>query len=177
MKKKPSFVTISDTAKPPTAIPELKKMWDAGKALAPDTLLGADGKKAKHLVIMASGIIPDMGKDPLWHCKEFEIKDGEVRGRNVFVLEGRLASFLRRLRLVNSDGTWGPFHVEKKEDHTLVNYALKEGNWWSRFIRDRLRVTPDPDVLIGMFHIRLFGRDIFLGYFFLSRIKEEERPA
>jgi hypothetical protein len=158
MKSKTIFATVSDTSKLPKTRKELDKMWDAGAVPERVRLLGSQGEPARYLVTMASGIIPNMGRWPLWHHKKFRSVGGFVRGCNAFAL---------------GDAKWGDFRLEEMIGSLLINYDVPTNGWFSRRIRDHIRATDDPNVMIGKFHFKIFGRECFLGYFFLTRLKEE----
>ena len=153
---------------------KLEARFLAGKAPEPETMLGTEGAPAKMRVRMLTGPIPNMGRWPFYHRKEFASEGKEICGGNVFTLGGLFVTvFFLALWFFGFDGRWGAFRLEKREGYLLINYAVPENGWLTKRIRDHIRTTDDPDVFIGKFHWVWRGREIFLGYFTLTRIKAE----
>jgi hypothetical protein len=195
MKKQKPFVTLSSLHELPRFRGALDEMWRAGTVPEPATLLGLDGKPSRHIVTMRGGF-PNFGRWPFWHHKNFWSAEGGVRGCNIFVadlvaslfvifvpgtiglLVGLVPGALIGLaigvivKLALRDGHWGGFRLETKDGYLLINYGVPENSWFSSLIRDHILATGDPNVFIGKFHLVIFGRERFLFYFFLSRVKE-----
>lgn len=141
----------------------LKRLFLAGKAPEPVTLLGPDSLPAQWRVRMLTGLIPNMGGPQFRHRKLF-VPGVTIGGCNVLF----------------SDFRWGWFQLEKDtysveaggddEPVLLINYDVKKNNCVTGRIRDYVRATMNPNVLIGRFHYMWRGRPRFLGYFTLTRI-------
>jgi len=154
---------------------QLAARYAKGSAPMPAMLLGANGKSSKWRVTMLTGPIPNMGGWPFYHYKEFVPYTLVVRGYNVFVLSVMIRFLLWFISwLIHFDGYWGRFFLESKNEHLLVNYDESENTWITRRIRDHLRTTEKPDEMLGKFHWVFRGREIFLGYFTLTRIVEKD---
>lgn len=151
--------------------PELEATFRAGKAPGRESLLGPKGEPAEWCVTMLTGPVPRLPR----HRKFFEsapvpsIASGpaskmEIVGCNI----------------IFKDLRWGYFKLEEAvyaaenggdgKPVLLINYDV-ERNGITYRIRDHVRATHDPDVLIGRFHVMLRGRLCFLGYFTLTRIE------
>lgn len=175
-----------------------EERWRRDKAsrLKPADMLAADGGTARHLVTLRVPFV-NFGCWPFWHHKEIQPEVELIRGVNIFsvgwsasffvvavpaflglflglvgLAVGALVGLLARVFLWN--GRWGRFHVECKEGHLLLDYDVKENRWLHRpfrSFRDHVLPTEDPNVIIGKFCVVFRGRERFLFYFFLSRIK------
>ena len=135
------------------------KQWEnlfkAGQV--PDNFLSPDGRPQEWSIRMVTGPIPSMDFWPLRHRKRIVDK---FCGANIF-----FDNFL-----------WGYFNCYNrvKDSSKWLDYSNNSGN--SKFtnrILDTIRTTPNPDVMIGKFYYKLFGKYRFLGHFTMTRIKND----
>ena len=85
-----------------------------------------------------------------------------VVGCNIMLKDWRWGQF-RALPSIGSDGR--PILLL---DY-YGNFFEPANSFVTRQIRDHLRTTPDPNAMIGKFHIVWRGKPRFVGYFELSR--------
>jgi hypothetical protein len=174
---------------------ETWKRTESAKRLQPAGLLSPDGTEAGHLVTLRIPFL-NMGRWPFWHRKECQARRPDaVHGENVFSV-GLAASALVVLapaafgmlwgwigfaagivlgvvvRVILGDGRWGAFCPEATDADLLLNYGIPENRWPFNLIRDHVLPTAAPNVLVGRFCVVIGGKERFLGYFFLSRIKK-----
>lgn len=131
----------------------LNKMYEEGLSPDPDELQG------DYDIQMLTGIIPDFSR--IGHIKRFYHYRGDhtvniVSGHNVFA--GKLP--------------WGYFLALKEQwsrMETVINYG-SSGNWFSGRIRDTLSTVEAGRVYLGKFHLVIFGKPRFFGFF--SMIKK-----
>jgi hypothetical protein len=123
-------------------------------------LLGPGGCSSEWRVDMLTGPVPSMGGRLLRHRKRIRcLPDGSVAGCNVF----------------RSNWLWGWFSAvddlaSSGPDRSLLLDYGHPVNLLSNRIRDRVRGTSDPNVLIGQFCVAWRGRPRLVGYFSLTRI-------
>jgi hypothetical protein len=128
-------------------------MFAAGHAPMPTDMPGT-----KWQVAMLSGPIPNMGGRPLRHRKVFEPRMPPY-GCNVQLKDWRWGRFFARLDL-GSDG----------QPVLALNFGEPKNGFLTQRICDHLRTTPDPNVMLGKFHIKWRGQLRFLSFFTLSRL-------
>jgi hypothetical protein len=113
------------------------------------------GDAAEWCVNMLTGPIPDMGGSPLHHRKRFTVVPDGIVGVNILRARYR----------------WGRFvvsHVVSSQGGCMMLDYDRRSNLLTRSVRDLLRTTSDPNVLIGKFCL---GRNLrFLAYFSLTRL-------
>ena len=135
---------------------QLEKLYSEGRAPTPAQILGPGMPTTEWRVNMLTGPIPDMGGWPLRHRKRFH----RGYGRNVLL----------------RDTEWGRFDCfygfHSSTDCLMLDYGGSGGNGrLTSRIRDFVRTTPDPDVLLGKFFFLWRGK-LRGGWFFkLTRAK------
>lgn len=148
-----------------------KNLFCAG-GLPPEASLLGPGLASEWRVDVRTGLVPSMGGWPLRHRKRLAAYRGRVNliGENVLRRDIRWGFFVTEdLQLgcfVTESPAWGSALSEI--DHRpsmLLNYDLPANGWFVRQIRDHVRTTSDPNVLIG----RMYFRGHFLGYFTMTR--------
>jgi hypothetical protein len=150
---------------------ELEAAFLSAKAPSPESLLGPEGQPAEWRVHMLTGPIPRLRR----HRKSLESTDvpskpGEPAEKCVV-----------GCNITDEDNRWGWFQLEDAvfdekiggdgKPVLLINYAVPKNGRVTRNIRDEVRCTKNPDVLLGRFYYLLLGHKFFLGYFTLTRIK------
>lgn len=132
----------------------LEAIYRYGSIPMPESLLGPKGGPAEWRVVMLTGPIPNMGGKLFHHRKRFwrRGEGDEVIGENVLF----------------DDTQWGHFTLRLWAGALLIDYNTN-ANGVSRRIRDLVRTTPDPNLLIGKFHLVWRSKPRFLGYFTLAR--------
>lgn len=114
---------------------------------------------------MLTGILPNMGGRWFHHRKQFVKMGDMILGCN----------------LLFDNFHWGWFRVwndgraayEDSRPVLFIDYDVPENNFLTSRIRDFVRTTSDPDVLIGRFNLSLKSRARFLGYFTLTRSRTQ----
>lgn len=105
---------------------------------------------------MVTGPIPNMGRWPFNHGKTFaESLNNRVEGYN-FLL---------------GPNYWGFFHLSDEEEGSmLIDYDEPANGRIISRIRDYVRKTSDPNLMVGKFYFRIGKTWRFLAYFTLTRI-------
>jgi len=142
--------------------PSLRQICDAefvhGQVPTLDQLFGGpDIRLATWQVVMLTGLLPDMSGWPLRHRKEFQRYDVEygVVGCNLF-----------------RDWDWGWFKLGVADGSMVIDYDMEDnGRVLRGRIRDHLRTTLDPNMLIGRFYVRTRKAFRFAGFFHLVRLQ------
>jgi len=95
------------------------------------------------------------------HRKVFYSENGNVAGYNI---------------LFNK--VWGHFFLEKgvckkpdSLDVVVINYNRSENTFVTKRIRDHVRCFESGNSYIGRFHYLFMGKEYFLGYFSLSKLR------
>jgi hypothetical protein len=80
-----------------------------------------------------------------------------------------------------SDICWGSFivmqdtrsavNIGDDKPVTCISYDVMKNGRLTRRIRDYIRTTSDPNVMIGKFYVKWRGKYRFKGFFTLTRIK------
>lgn len=134
----------------------LEQLFVAGGIVHPTCLLNGDHSPCEWSVKIRTGLIPDMSGKLLRHRKRYFVREGFVRGVNVF----------------RTDLRWG-YHTVlvgwglDGRPSTVLDYDVGENPFFFRTVVDRLRTTEDPDLLVG----KLYVGDWFGGYFTLARLR------
>jgi len=150
---------------------KLEALFRERKAPKPETLLAPDDERSEWRVTMLTGALTIVyffiGRW-LHHRKLFVrrmIPLDDIGGCNVFFKDLRWGWFLLAKAVYAEKGGGDGQPV------LLIDYSVKGNRFITDRIRDEVRLTNDPDELLGRFHFIWRGRKRFLGYFTLNRIK------
>jgi hypothetical protein len=139
-------------------------------------------------VDVRTGLVPSMGGWPLRHRKRLSDPEcststpGNPRPRPVGSVGGvahessshhtrLLGYYLIGENVLRRDLRWGRFEVKLVRSELdfrpslLLNYDVPANGWFGRQIKDHVRTTSDPRLLVG----RMYFRGRFLGYFTMTR--------
>jgi len=144
----------------------LEVMFRSGISLRATQLLGRGGATTYWRVTRLAGFLPNLGGWFFRHVVMFAnfAWKGKVTGCNCFFR--------------SKYWPWGRFEVDDQVAYAgdggqavLLDHGQPSNCWWSsRRLRYYLRTTGDPCLLLGKCCASFFGREIFLGYFVLTRL-------
>lgn len=129
------------------------KQWEElfKSGQVPKTFLGPNNESQEWSIRMVTGPILSMDFWPLRHRKHIhQAFTGYQRGYNKFF----------------KDLEWGFFVKDTNKDG---NYCILDYD--NHKIKDLVRTTPNPDVMVGKFYYKLFGKYRFLSFFIMQRVK------
>lgn len=135
-----------------------EQLFAGGRPLDPRHLLRDGHLPCEWSVRMLTGPVPDMGGKLVRHRKRFWAPDSK-------------GSAVCGVNVVRDSTCWGYHCVEvgwgrDGRPATVLDYDLPVNTFLTRSIVDHVRVTGDPDLLVGKFYLG----DSFLGYFTLARL-------
>jgi len=135
------------------------RIFATGEAPKPESLLAEGNQPSEWDVIMLAGPLPNLNRKWICHRKRFYLRRDRVCGTNLVFGRTRFGWFDPRRTSWLPDLAGSALLLDYEEDP-------RNGIIMSR-VRDYVRTTPDPDLLLGRFYYR--GR--FISYFSLARRK------
>ena len=135
------------------------RIFARGEAPKPEDLLGDGNQPAEWDVIMLTGPLPNLNHKWIQHRKRFFLRRDRVCGANLVFNQTRFGWFDPRRTSWLPDLAGPALLLDYEEDSR--NGFLMGG------VRDYIRSTSDPDLLLG----RFYYNSRFLSYFALVRRK------
>jgi len=136
----------------------LEALFKAGQPPNPETMLEKDGSDSEWEVTMLTGLFPNLGRRWIRHRKLFAKGGDYVVGCNVLFDDVQVGWFAL-------DRDWYAADVDDQPS-LFINYHVTRNGNLTRIIRDYIRTTRDPNLMIG----RFYCGNHFVGYFTLTRL-------
>ena len=124
------------------------------------TIVGVLGR-SEWSITMLTGIVPDFSGCRAHHRKQLWLgSDRKVNGRNVFFKDLRWGHFTVGAASWEGDG----------QSALLLDYSESGLNGFlTRRIRDVVRMTNNPNIMLGRFNYEVGSKQRFVGYFEMNR--------